>query len=324
MAADPRVSAAEVMSELPSVDEIIATTTVQPVSADEGGSLQCTFHTSHYAFNSFMACAAAAEKLGCYDEALRYALAGLVPDLAKAGTSLVYTRVVLLSIQGRALAALGQASTAGPILEAAADEAHRNGLWLYESFALLDLKLLVLDAMGHEEFASRQLGVALRQLTGPAEKLKPLLQGLDAAKLIALPPPEAGYKVVYEDNAVVALRKELQDLRLKELRKRAKDDGVPEDELDDAVDSDDPKTAVIAVLLAHASAASKETQELRSQLEGLRLKDLRKRTKQANLDQDEVDDATDSDNPRAALVELLVRHAAATDRLACATDLPSR
>ena len=59
-------------------------------------------------------------------------------------------------------------------------------------YALRDLKLLVLDNTGQGEHGARRLGAALRQLVGPAARLTPLLQGLDAAQLMALPPPGSG------------------------------------------------------------------------------------------------------------------------------------
>ena len=46
-----------------------------------------------------------------------------------------------------------------------------------------------------------------------------------------------------------SLRAELSGLRLKDLRIRAKDAGVSSDDLEDAVDADDPKSATIELLL---------------------------------------------------------------------------
>ena len=97
-------------------------------------------------------------------------------------------------MQGRALAALGRTSEAASAFETAAEVAHDHGLWLYEAFALRDLKLCVLDAMGHGEHGARRLGAALRQLVGPADLLTPMMKGLDAAELMTLPAPEAEYK----------------------------------------------------------------------------------------------------------------------------------
>ena len=55
---------------------------------------------------------------------------------------------------------------------------------MVEALALLDLKLCVLDAMGHADHASRRLGAVLRLLSSPAELFTPMLKGLDAAELM--------------------------------------------------------------------------------------------------------------------------------------------
>ena len=78
-------------------------------------------------------------------------------------------------------------------------------------FALRDLKLLVLDEMGHGEHGSRRLGGAVRALKAdPAGSLRSMLKGLDAAELSSLPAPDTSYRVVYEaESAETALRQEL-------------------------------------------------------------------------------------------------------------------
>ena len=64
----------------------------------------------------------------------------------------------------------------------------------------------------------------------------PLLGGLDAAELMTLAPPGANYQIVYkeaEDSPTEeeALGKELEVLRLKDLRRKAKELGVDNDAL---------------------------------------------------------------------------------------------
>ena len=259
--------------------------------------------------------------LGRHESTIEFTEAAMERDATKAGSRLPTVQVQALTLFARAHAALGHTREAARALERAIEEAHRYGLWLFEAQALRDLKLLVLDGMGHVDHASQRLGEALRLLVGPAETLTPLLNGLDAAALMSLPPPDPSYHVVYSppeatalaaggetDGAAAALRQELGGLRLKELRKRAKGAGVSEDELENALDSDDPKVTLIDLLVECLTAGSTEDQELRSELEGLRLRELRARAKRVNIDQDEVDDATDSDDPKAAIIELLVRH----------------
>ena len=123
-----------------------------------------------------------------------------------------------------------------------------------EAFALRDLKLCVLDAMGHADHGSRRLGAVLRKLSSPAELLTPMLKGLDAAALLALDAPEGGYELVYEieHGSMVALRQELECLGLRELRRRAKEAGVEEEALEEALDTDAPKVVVIELLLSKA------------------------------------------------------------------------
>ena len=99
--------------------------------------------------NLFLQVALVYEKLGIHEAALRHAQAAMSTDLTQAGGVAPTVRVLAMSVQGRAFAALGRTADAAAAFEAAADEAHRYGLWLFEAFALRDLKLSVLDGMGH-------------------------------------------------------------------------------------------------------------------------------------------------------------------------------
>ena len=51
-----------------------------------------------------------------------------------------------------------------------------------------------------------------------------------------------------------ALRAELEGMRLKELRQRARAEGVGADEMEEAADSDEPKAAMVELLLQRAAA----------------------------------------------------------------------
>ena len=110
-----------------------------------------------------------------------------------------------------------------------------------------------------------------------------------------------------------SLRQELQGLGLKALRRRAKDAGATAEELIDAMDADEPKDAVVELLLAmressesQALGATRAEQRLLTELHGLRLKDLRKRAKELGVGSDALENAMDSDDPDAAVVELIV------------------
>ena len=253
------IPAETVMRELPTVEEAIKSI----VHTTEGGSLAHSFHTF---FNAFIAVALVYEKIGRPTEALEWATAGLSKDLSKGGTTLPVARVLFQSIQGRALAALGRGAEAGIAFEAAADEAERFGLRLYQAYAYRDQKLLVLDQMGQKqgEHGSRRLGEVLRLLTGPAASLQPLMKGLSAAKLMALPAPEAGYGVKFEVEEPTdrKLRAELSAMKLKALKKRAGEMGVDEEQLEDADDADNVRDTVIKLILEAARPTDDNAAEL--------------------------------------------------------------
>lgn len=59
--------------------------------------------------------------------------------------------------------------------------------------------------------------------------------------------------VAAEDPAITALRSELSALKLGALTRRAVTEGVPTEELDDTDDTEDPKQALIELLLQRAS-----------------------------------------------------------------------
>ena len=98
-------------------------------------------------------------------------------------------------------------------------------------------------------------------------------------------------------------------MKLKDLRKRAKDVGMTAEQLDQAMDSEDPEEEVITYLLGlHAADANARAGEtaLVSELQGLRLKELRQRAKEVGITAEELDTAMDSDEPEAAVIELIV------------------
>jgi hypothetical protein len=230
--------------------------------------------------NSFVLLAMVCEQFELWEHALLYCEATLETDFKKAGCRTPVTRTAALLIQGRTLAALGRVVEAAEVLEAASCEAQHYELWMVQVIALRDLKLCVLDTtMPHADHASRRLGEALRKLTAPAELLSPMLRGLDAAKLMSLGAPEAGYEVAYtvEDVATAALRRELEGMRFCDLRNRAKQDN------------------------AEGTAL-----KLLRELQELSLKGLRQRAMQAGIEPSRLEDAMDADEPEAVLVAYLV------------------
>ena len=178
-AQEPGVSAAEVTASLPSIEEMIE---MSPSPAADTAS-NWTF------FNPLVIVAFVWEKLGRPEDALRYATAALENDLARCGTVAPHNRISGHLVQGRAQASLRHTQAAADAFEAAVQLADKHDLRLLQALALKDLKLCVLDPLGHSEHGSHRLGEALRLLVGPADMLTPLMDGLNVVELMGLPAP---------------------------------------------------------------------------------------------------------------------------------------
>eukprot|EP01052_Picozoa_sp_SAG31_P042088 SAG31_NODE_6572_length_1968_cov_2.712146_1_plen_290_part_10 len=111
---------------------------------------------------------------------------------------------------------------------------------------------------------------------------------------------------------------ELRKLCLEELRTRAEQAGAASAALRDALDSDDPKQAVIKLVLdlkRHAVASMKEQDNdsiamqdaaaSRHRLESLKLKELRRLAEQAGMSAERLDRAMDSREPSETVIAFL-------------------
>ena len=267
------------------------------------------------------------EKFGDYERSLDYVDAALSSDIKRAGTRFPTSRVTSQLLRGRVLFSLGRTPEAAKTLEGAAGEAHKFGFRLYEAYALRDLKLFVLDDMGHGDHASRRLGAVLRLLKGPPEKLAPLLKGLDPAELMALPAHDAGYEVRYEptpndsvqveEQAKQALWHELKVMKVKALKQRARSSGVDTEAIVDSDDADDVKAELIRLILLQLSGGCARTTtsedsraaheaELRRELGALKMKALKMKAREAGVQEERLEDADYEDDPLTTVVELIV------------------
>jgi hypothetical protein len=109
-------------------------------------------------------------------------------------------------------------------------------------------------------YLSRRLGVVLRKLTTSSELLAPMLGGLDVAEMMALPPPLAGYELVYSigSASTLQLQEELEGLRLMALHRRAVEGGVNEKSIEDAMDGEAPKPELIELIIRQLDAQNSE------------------------------------------------------------------
>jgi hypothetical protein len=233
------------------------------------------------------------EKLDNSALALHYLDAALSTDLPKGGTQLPVARTVFSILRGRILASLGRTVEAVATLEAANEAAHKLTLRLYELQALVELHQLVEEAgqqgqqqQQQQQHAARRLGAVLRELKTPVDsRLSALLKGLDATELRAMAPPEATTAAVHaRARASSSSHRSSSDIgRAAAAAERRQDDAVQ---------------ATLATLLQR-------------ELEGLCVKDLRQRAREAGVDAAALEDAADSDDQKSALITLLLELTAA-------------
>eukprot|EP01051_Picozoa_sp_SAG22_P023165 SAG22_NODE_5855_length_942_cov_4.071174_1_plen_184_part_10 len=136
------------------------------------------------------------------------------------------------------------------------------------------------------------------------------------------PPAASTAPLSGRDAELERLRAELQTMRMKDLRERARAEsgGLPDDQLQMAADSDNPKQALVELMVdAHASVleaaeagtatGEPDLQELREQLQGLRLRELKTRAAAEGISSETMDDADDSDDPKHFLIEVVLLEA---------------
>jgi hypothetical protein len=134
-------------------------------------------------------------------------------------------------------------------------------------------------------------------------------------RLLAAIPGAAAEK---QEQAQRQLKEELTQLGLKDLRTRAAEAGVNDDEIELARDSEQPKQDIIALIVkslpaAHQDANVRPTRmslpteaDIREELSGLKLKELKTRAKKLGIDEVEIDEIDDADDPKAAAVEIVL------------------
>ena len=110
----------------------------------------------------------------------------------------------------------------------------------------------------------------------------------------------------------MALREALKGLKVMQLHQRACKDGsgIESYLVDDAMDSDDPKTTLIELIVGQMKAAQdlqvRELEQRRAELQKMRVMALQQRALDDGVESSLLADAMDSDNPKAALIALIM------------------
>eukprot|EP01047_Picozoa_sp_COSAG01_P033263 COSAG01_NODE_2441_length_7690_cov_241.628903_1_plen_308_part_10 len=147
-------------------------------------------------------------------------------------------------------------------------------------------------------------GLKLGELKKRARQL-----GIDGAKIDdvddADDPKAAMIELIRQSSGA---RAELETWKLKALKVRIRELGVSADKLESVDDSDDPKaTAIDMILRAEAAAAA---ENLRKELQGLKLKALKLRAKETGIGPDDIDTIDDADDPKEAAIKMILARAA--------------
>jgi hypothetical protein len=104
---------------------------------------------------------------------------------------------------------------------------------------------------------------------------------------------------------------ELRAMKQSRLRRLASQQGISEEELERADDSDDTKAALVQWLLSHFASASSPLDlpevSLRAELGKMKQSALRRRAGGAGATEEQLDDADDAEDTIASLIELIVQ-----------------
>eukprot|EP01043_Picozoa_sp_COSAG02_P044473 COSAG02_NODE_3976_length_5963_cov_1.633015_1_plen_296_part_00 len=107
------------------------------------------------------------------------------------------------------------------------------------------------------------------------------------------------------------LRAELSALKPRALKKRAAEVGVDEEKIDEADDADDVKGTLIALIVEkeEAAAGAARIHALRTELEAMKPRALKKRAAEVGVDEEKLDEADDADDVKGTLIALIIEKA---------------
>ena len=135
------------------------------------------------------------------------------------------------------------------------------------------------------------------------EKPPPASAPAPAPAAAPAPPPAAEPEAAADDGEDVdAFEAELRGMKLSELRAQAKDMRVDTDELEEALDSNEPKEALVQLLIER----KEEMEEDRAELEAMKMSELREMALDLGVDEEDLEDVLDDEEPKEAIIEMLL------------------
>ena len=175
--------------EVPPADVIAALPSPEQLES----YVKYTDMNKHYFTSVFLLAALVCEKLEQPNDALLYAAKVLRYDPSKGSKDWrertddcrPTTHAQANSLRGRVLASLGKTEQAEAALEEAISISSKHGLWLFEMFALRDLKKCILDGDGRGDEGVGRLKAVMQNMKGPPSELTKLLgDGLNAEAIL--------------------------------------------------------------------------------------------------------------------------------------------
>ena len=270
-------------------------------------------------WNSMVPAMLAHERCGCGESALACTSTVLEREAWKTGVKTSwetewefgsnFAHYFANACRGRLLAAQGKLAAAEAAFEAAVTAAESYGAKLLAALAVRDLCEHVLDVTGRGGQGQSRLKESVSELACSVSDLDSYV--LPRGPVLPLVFAAEGGE---DDVESRALREELSGLKMSELKKRAVAARLESSAIDDVDDSENPKEAIIALLLDAEPPSCVQLEhdaemvraKLREELSGLKMSELRKRAVAARLEGIALDDAADGDNPKEAIIVLLL------------------
>jgi hypothetical protein len=148
------------------------------------------------------------------------------------------------------------------------------------------------DAVSQDSVFESRMGSLAREIGGRGR----------ADALCAEPEPIPG---TVANGAPAGRATELSGMTMSDALSSAREAGVCEDAIMDAMDDPEPKAALAALVLQSRTSAVADA-SLRAELEGLRMRELMARAEERGLDREALQNARESEGPKAAVVDLLL------------------
>eukprot|EP01046_Picozoa_sp_COSAG06_P021714 COSAG06_NODE_1644_length_8819_cov_13.898624_5_plen_1191_part_00 len=133
------------------------------------------------------------------------------------------------------------------------------------------------------------------------------IEGAMFALILSAQSESAATAAAEKPAAALILREELSTMKISALRKRASAASAADEDVEAATDAEEPKSALIDLILdSQPETVADPVAALREELSGMKISALRKRAATAGATDEDVEAATDAEEPTPALIDLIL------------------